>query len=83
MKAPGWLRITTPDRRVATVVDVRVLWWHPGAWWALLKACLRLMGWLSRHCDRCQGAGRLGRTRYLRRRACPDCAGTGKARKVA
>lgn len=78
MKAPGWLRVTTAPGASGLVMETTIRWWHPGAWWALALACLRLMHLLPRHCGRCRGAGRLGVWRtYLRRRRCPVCHGRG------
>ena len=54
--------------------------WHPGFWWAVVVGLLRHWGILRHLCARCGGAGRVVKRTYLRRVACPDCQGTGRAK---
>lgn len=86
MKPPYWLRIRTVTGQ-ATVAQVSIRWWHPGAWLALMRVYLRAWQLLPPLCERCGGAGRIGRigiqSRRLKKRACIHCGGTGLGRRAA
>jgi hypothetical protein len=42
-KPPGWMQVSRLRVEGDQVVaDVGIRWWHPGAWWQVLKAALCL-----------------------------------------